>query len=359
MKRSITFLLPCRNPTPVGGFKIIYEYANRLANDGFDVNLVYSATLLWSERNLFQKIKGIVAYPTFFIFKTGYLPNSWFKLNKHINIFWVPSPNEKFIPDADFIFATACGTANYVNNYSAKKGKKLYLIQHMEDWDFEYERLIETYKYPLKKIVISQWLKNLIKSIGEPSILIHNGLDFEAFRVTTSQDQRNPRSVLMLYHEAKWKGTDIGLKVFEKLFQIDKKFTLTMFGAFPKPQDLPSYVKYYQSPSQKDLVKLYNKSAVFLGTSFSEGWGLTVAEAMQCGCAVVCTDVNGYNEMAINHQTALLSKSGDYESLYENVIKIIENKSLRLRLSEESNKFIKQFQWEKSYKKLKNLLLED
>ena len=66
MKRSITFLLPCRNPTPVGGFKIIYEYANRLANDGFNVNLVYSATLLWSERNLFQKISYIDFESSFF-----------------------------------------------------------------------------------------------------------------------------------------------------------------------------------------------------------------------------------------------------------------------------------------------------
>ena len=48
--KSVVFLLPCSASVPVGGFKVVYEYANRLAKDGFLVYIVYAAQL-FSDRN--------------------------------------------------------------------------------------------------------------------------------------------------------------------------------------------------------------------------------------------------------------------------------------------------------------------
>ena len=49
-KKIITFLLPGPSKKPVGGYKIVYEYANCLINDNYDVNIVLSATILWKEQ---------------------------------------------------------------------------------------------------------------------------------------------------------------------------------------------------------------------------------------------------------------------------------------------------------------------
>ena len=35
--KSVVFLLPCSATLPVGGFKVVYEYANRLVQDGLQV----------------------------------------------------------------------------------------------------------------------------------------------------------------------------------------------------------------------------------------------------------------------------------------------------------------------------------
>lgn len=43
MKKKITFLLPGIANRPIGGYKVVYEYANRLVNDGFAVNIIYPA----------------------------------------------------------------------------------------------------------------------------------------------------------------------------------------------------------------------------------------------------------------------------------------------------------------------------
>ena len=40
----ITFILPRTGEEPIGGFKVVYEYANRLAKDGYHINIVYGIT---------------------------------------------------------------------------------------------------------------------------------------------------------------------------------------------------------------------------------------------------------------------------------------------------------------------------
>ena len=39
--RKIVFWMPRACMEPAGGFKVIFEYANRLAKDGFSVEIIY------------------------------------------------------------------------------------------------------------------------------------------------------------------------------------------------------------------------------------------------------------------------------------------------------------------------------
>lgn len=354
--KKINFILPNGSKSPIGGYKIVYEYANRLASDSYEVRIIFPATLLWKERDNKEKIKGIVRYFYFKINSKKYLPYNWFALDKKIKIYWVPTLEEKYIPDADYTIATACETSEYLNSYSSKKGKKLYLIQHFEDWYFSKDRVLKTWKYPLKKIVIAQWLMKISDFIGEKSELIYNGLDFEKFNLDTKIRERNPKKIIMLYHESKWKGTDVGLRALELTKEKIENLEVILFGVSKRPENLPKYIHYYQKPNQELLRKLYNQSSIYLGTSYGEGWGLTISEAMQCGCAIVCTNVNGYNEMVKDYETGLLSPSGDSEALSKNIIKLIKDSKLRIRLAENGNNFIQNFTWEKAYFKLKKTL---
>ena len=50
--RRIAFLLPRSGVTPIGGYKVVYEYANRLAADGYEVELVYPAYVARFQQSL-------------------------------------------------------------------------------------------------------------------------------------------------------------------------------------------------------------------------------------------------------------------------------------------------------------------
>jgi len=335
-----------------GGFKVVYEYANRLVNDGFSVNIIYPLAVTWKRYSLMYKVKRVYHYSRALL-KSSYKPE-WFKIDARIKQIWLPFLSNYFIPKSDCIFATGWETAVFLNRYHIDSRKKYYLVQSFEDWCGPREKVAETWKYPMKKIVISPCLKEIADKMGENSILIENGFDFEAFPLINSIESRNKFSVIMLYHEWELKGSKVGLKVLEKVKSQYPQLQAIFFGTPEQPKSLPDWITYHQSPP--DLFKLYNAASIYLGTSFCEGFGLTVGEAMQCGCAVVCTDNGGYMTMAKHETTALMSPIGSADGLAKNIIRLIEDDCLRIKIARNGYDNIKNFTWERTYCKLKALI---
>jgi hypothetical protein len=106
----------------------------------------------------------------------SYHPNRWMKIDKQVNVRWTLSLNAHWLDDGDIIFATSWETAEWVARYPARKGKKMYLIQHLEDWSGPRERVLKTWNLPLKKIAISKWLVQQANALGEQATFIPNGL---------------------------------------------------------------------------------------------------------------------------------------------------------------------------------------
>ena len=335
-----------------GGFKVVYEYANRLVNDGISVNIIYPLAVTWQQYSLLYKIKRVIHYFRALL-KSSYKP-SWFNIDSRINQIWVPFLSGYFMPHSDCIFATGWETAVFLNGYHIEPSKKYYLIQSFEDWCGPKERVAETWKYSMKKIVISQGLKNIADSFGQEVTLIENGFDSKEFPLINPIESRDKFSVIMLYHEWELKGSKIGLQALKIVKSKYSQLKVSFFGTPEKPKDLPEWVTYYQLP--KELFNLYNEASIYLGTSFHEGFGLTVGEAMQCGCAVVCTENYGYKVMAQHNVTALLSPIGDADGLAENIIKLIEDIDLRIKIARNGHQYIQKFTWERAYGKLKALI---
>ena len=361
--KIINFVLPGggslkSSPNPVGGYKVVYEYANKFIKDGYSVNIIYPASILWKERSFKLKSRSIILYFYARLRKSRYEPYSWFDLNKKIKLYWIPSLEEKYIPNGDYIFATACETAEYVNKYSMKKGKKFYLIQHFEEWYFTKERLLNTWKMPMKNIVIASWLEKISNKLKLQSKLVENGLDFKEFGLDISFDKKIKKQISMLYHNSEWKGSKYGIEALDILKKKYPDLKVSLFGVPKKPQNLPMWINYYQNPSKLKLREIYNESSLHLGTSLGEGWGLTVCEAMMCGAAVVCTNVQGYTEFSHDRDTALLCESENSLDMANKLEKFINNDDLRIKIAKQGYNNIQKYTWEKAYNKLKKYMGE-
>lgn len=354
--KTITFLMPMRGDVPIGGYKIVFEYANIFVEKGYNVNIVYPAILLMNENSFILNIKYLRDYVKMKITKQ-YLPDNWFKLDKRIKNIWVPFINKLFIPKSDYIIATAWQTAEILDRISYKKEKKIYLIQHFEEWSGDKERVINTWKMKLNKIVIASWLKNIADKLEEKAEIIPNPMNFKEMGIDIPIERRED-VILMMYSENEWKGSDIGIKALEIVRQKYKDIKVIFFSAYKKNENIPEWVEYYEKPKREKIRELYNKSIIYLGTSYKEGWGLPVSEAMQCGCAVVCTDIDGYNEVAFDEETAVLSNAGDFEKMAENIIKLLIDREKMAKIANNGNKNIQKYNPETAYKSLEKFLLD-
>jgi glycosyltransferase involved in cell wall biosynthesis len=214
-----------------------------------------------------------------------------------------------------------------------------------------------TWRLPLRKIVISRWLLDVARSMGESAEYIPNGLDFEAFGLDVDPQSRSPFSTLMLYHQAEWKGTADGLDALARVKQRVPELEATLFGVPTAPSTLPPWVRYYRQPAQTLLRSLYNHSAIFVSPSRSEGWGLTASEALMCGCALAATDAGGHREFALHEETALVSPPANPEALAKNIERLLSEPERRTRLARTGHQFIGQFTWERALDAFERLIL--
>lgn len=351
----ITFLMPGLNRKPVGGYKIVYEYANRFVSDGYEVAIVFPVSIFFVKRDIFYKLRSVLVYLYARCFNLEKMSYKWFPLDKKIRLSIVPSLSERFVPKSDVYVATGVATSCYLNEYS-NASNKYYFIQHFETWATPESFVLNTYQFKLKKIVIAPWLLDIVRSVGEEAQLIYNGLDFSYFGCYQSVERRNKFNIAVMYHKATWKGFSDSYKALQEVKIKFPQLHVNVFGAEPCPIKLPSWFTYYLKPDQKTHNMIYNESAIYISASFYEGFGLTVAEAMQCGCVVACTDNGGFRAMCKDGETALLSPIKSPYQLADNIIKLIADDELRYKLSRNALISIRKFTWESAYGKMKNLL---
>jgi len=355
--KSITFLLPGAGTNPIGGYKVVYEYANRLQLDGFNVKIIYAASLFFKEQTIGLKIRSCLRYLYRLLFQ-NYTCKSWFKLEKGIEEIWIWSLDVNNIPVTDIIVATSWETAEYLDTYSNEiASRKLYLIQGYEVWKTSnIERLLATWKSKLEKIVIAPWLQDIANKMVEKSILIENGFDLNCFKLNVPIAERNPYNLCMLYHTSILKGFQDGFRAIKIVREIYPHIRLNLFGVYKKPSNLPDWVNYFQKPDKMLHNRIYNESSIFIGPSHTEGFCLTPPEAMLCGCAIVCTDIGGYTVLCKHEETALISPVNEAKSMADNIIRLIRDQNLRFQLAKNGNNVVRNYTWDRSYGKLLGLI---
>lgn len=346
----VNIILPALPKYPVGGFKVLFEYANKMSEDDCDVCIYYPKRLKP------EKIKKGVFYKfAFEVLKYSKIKypyaRRWFNLNEKVKENFTYTLEEKYIRDADVIIATSWETAEWVGHYSKNKGKKLYLIQGYETWSGSKERVIDTYKLPFQKIAIANWLKEKVTDAGEECTIIRNGLDHSTFGIDVKIVDRNPMKISMMYHKLELKGSIIGIEAFKIAKKTIPNLEVDFFSVLKRNENIPDWINFHTK--SKNLRKLYNDSSIFISTSLAEGWGLPRAEAMLCGCATIITNIEGHKDYGTDGQDYLMVNPNDADDLAQAIIKLVNDDELRNKISKSGCELVQKFTWENSYQQLK------
>lgn len=343
---KITFILPKWCDHPIGGYRVVYEYSNRLVWRGHHVTIIHPIEY---DPGIMLKSKFTSIFTAGVRRLSAPIRPSWFSLDNSINSLLTPTWDERYIPDSDAIFATSWRTAEWVNSYSSIKGEKFYFIQHYETWSGPEDAVKATWLLPFHRIVISKWLSRLAEDFGVKVLAcIPNGTNFDMFNETSPIKGRTPYRMCMLYHAHPWKGFKYGLETVRMVKEKYPELEVNIFSTYKRRTEIPEWINYHYNPPQEMLVRLYNSCSIYISPSLTEGWGLPATESMACGCALVSTDIDGVKDYAINGETALLSPPGDPKAMAGNIITLLENNAYRIQLAENGKKFISQFTWDRA-----------
>jgi glycosyltransferase involved in cell wall biosynthesis len=266
------------------------------------------------------------------------------------------------LPDADIVIATWWETGKWVNDLPLSKGVKVYFLQHYEAFDYFPKHLIdETWRMPLRKIVVAQWLKDLAqrKFNDHHATCVPYGIDVHQFQVPPRGKQAVP-TVGMMYEPTYWKGSDISLQAFAIATQQRPELRLVAFGReSPLPElPLPDTVEYVQNPSQDQIRDCYAQCDAWLFGSRSEGFGMPIQEAMCCRTPVIGTAAGAAPEF-LSDGAGLLMNSSNPEEMAEAILKIAQmSESEWQHLSNRAYGKAASYTWDDAVERFEAALLE-
>lgn len=303
----ITFV--CESVGMAGGVRVVAIYAKALAQMGHTVCVISMPS---RKSSLARRIKLWIrgkGWPPDPAPQKSYLDDT--DIDHRVLDRWRPITDED-VSDGDIVIATWWETAEWVNSLGAHKGAKVYFIQGHEVFPhLPVERCHATYRFPMHKIVVAQWLKNVMSTqYGDDVVdVVPNSVDRLQFYASARGKQTVP-TVGFLYSTDLLKGADV---VFEALRIVRERFpdmrVLSFGSRRPIPElALPDGTEFFLLPPQNEIKNLYSQCDVWITASRSEGFNLPAIEAMTCYTPVVATRTGwpaeavktGYNGMLVD-----------------------------------------------------------
>jgi GT2 family glycosyltransferase/glycosyltransferase involved in cell wall biosynthesis len=329
-KRKLDIVYVLKGAGLCGGVRVVVEHATRLRARGHNVSLYY----LTGEVDSFKQRIPAIRFHSPGALKAALAHSRGIKV------------------------ATWYETAFWVADCLQPGDRGYYLVQDIEDCygstPQEREAAQATYRLDLRLITEGVWVRDQLKQrFGRNSVFVGMGLDLDTFQpVLASRDSQRILAQARTWSAggaagARLKGWETARDTVGRCCRLNPRTTLTTFSMEGRPQCaslLPH--SHFQWPSDATLAQLYSQAGLYLLTSTHEGFGLTAAEAMACGCPVVATYAQGNEEFCLDGQTALLAPAGDVEQLARHCLTLQSDPAFAAELGQNGRRLIRNYTWD-------------
>lgn len=175
----------------------------------------------------------------------------------------------------------------------------------------------------------SQAALDFVKSLGiknKPMFVAYNGVDLEKFKTTSYNFKR----ILFVGRLIADKGAQDLIIAFKNIEQDFSGLELLIAGDGPFRKDLEklakgSNVKFLGHLEYPEIAKVYEKCAVYVSLSYSNGLSTTILEAGAAGLVVLASDQSGVREL-INKDRGFLFELRNIRDLTKKLRFILKQK---------------------------------
>lgn len=205
--------------------------------------------------------------------------------------------------------------------------------------------------------------KKILEKIPLDNVkVINNGIDYQAFQVSSHRKESHHKIILSVGVLKTRKGYHISIPA---IVQVKKRFGNLKYyivgdqsdsNYFQKLKelvnkfDLADTVVFLENLSDNKLTKLYYQADLFLLTPVNvndnfEGFGLVYLEAGACGRPVIGTSNCGAEDAIEDGYNGFLVPQNNPQKTAEAIIKVLDNKDLAQKLGENGQKKAKDMDW--------------
>jgi glycosyltransferase involved in cell wall biosynthesis len=346
----VTFILSdVRFRTRIGGYRVHYELANRLAERGHQVVVLHRTDRwqVWLGRKLWPilgRLRGRAFIP-------------WFDLSPSVRLVVRRRVDHRTVPRSDVLVFSHWRTVVDLPAIRTSATTLVYV------WDYEFwtegddatrDEMRAALAQPgLVLVAGSVAVEQMLEAMGlQATVTIPPGIDLDTFRVIEPVDRRS-LTVGYLNRSHPSKGmADLG----QALTAVRRDCGDAEVVASGAAEGIPDWIERRPAGTDDALAAFYNQLAVFVLPSHSEGLGLPGLEAMASGCALVVTDNGGSRQYARDGANAIVVPPRDSEALAQAIVRLLRDGEEREAIARAGAATAATFTWPRATDAFESLL---
>ncbi len=209
---------------------------------------------------------------------------------------------------------------------------------------FRLSSLVLTYNTRVQKFLLKQ------KVLSERITLFPNGVDTQLFHPASSEEKQEIRVKYNISPNKKvvlFVGRLVAKKGYEKLLAAhSQKYQIVLVGGDKSSKSASSDILFLGKISQEQTAEVYRAADIFALPSVSEGFPLSIQEAMASGLPIVTTYDKGYEFYNFNHNKFFLLKDPSCNELKMTLETIVSDEIKMQEMSEYSRQYcLDHFNW--------------
>ena len=252
---------------------------------------------------------------------------------------------------SDVIISTTPYLNNLVGKYAKKEIIKIGWEHNHPHGNRKYIRYVkETSKNLDKFIVVSEKIAKIYSDKLKCDVIaIPNFLDTIPDKITNLKE----KNIISVGRFSEEKGFADLIKVFKYIYDQDKTINLHLVGdgqekrrveGLVKKYDLQKSVFFHGYLYPTDINKIYQKSSLYLMTSYTESFGLVLAEAMSFGVPCMAfTSAEGANDIIINGVNGYLINKRNLRKMADLTVKVLNQEKKLKALSKNARISCRQY----------------